>query len=129
MAFSRWSARGITGESCLSPVFKEKKRIDLQDSKANLGQLNDQLRLAQMAGDPWKEGIALNNLGSYYKEIKDTGKATEYFQKALEYFSVLQDAEKKATVLNNLGGAFHDARQYQKAVEYFALALGTYGAI
>jgi len=76
----------------------------LQDAKTNLEQLNEQLRLAKTAGDPWKEGIALNNLGSYYKENKDPGKAIEYFQKALEYFSVLQDSEKKAAVLNNLGG-------------------------
>src|SRR5947209_8270684 len=75
----------------------------LQDLKANLDQLNEQLRLAKSAGDPWKEGIALNNLGSYYKENKDTDKAIEYFQKALEYFSVLQDVEKKAAVLNNMG--------------------------
>jgi tetratricopeptide (TPR) repeat protein len=101
----------------------------LPDTKPTLEQLNQQLLAAEGAGDPSKQGIALNNLANHYKESRDTAKAAEYFLKALDFFSVLQDMERKATVLNNLGGTYHDAGQYQKALEYFALALGTYGSL
>jgi len=84
-----------------------------------LEQITEQLRQAESAGDPWKAGIALNNLGDYYKDRRETGKALEHFQKALEYFTALDDAEKKATVLINLGGTYLDARQYPQALEQF----------
>src|SRR5215470_7461700 len=103
--------------------------LHVPEAKPTLEQLKQHLRAAQSAGDPAKQGIALNNLGTHYKELRDTGKAAEHFLKALEFFSLLQDSERKATVLNNLGGTYHEAGQYQKALEYFALALGTYGSL
>jgi tetratricopeptide (TPR) repeat protein len=99
------------------------------EAKPTLEQLDQHLKAAQSAGDPWKQGIALNNLGTYYKERRETAKAAKFFVKALEFFSVLQDLERKATVLNNLGGTYHDGGQYEKALEYFAMALGTYGSL
>jgi tetratricopeptide (TPR) repeat protein len=99
------------------------------DPSPSIEQLQDQLRQAELAGDPWRQGIALNNLGSYYKDCHETGKAVDYFQKALDFFTALDDREKKATVLTNLGGTFLDCRDYPRALEQFALALGTYGAL
>ena len=83
----------------------------MPEPKPSLEQLTDQLRQAEAVGDPWKEGIALNNLGDYHKDRRETTKAIELFQKALEYFTALDDAEKKATVFNNLGGTYADAMQ------------------
>ena len=68
----------------------------------------DQLRLAQQSGDPLREGIALNNLGGYYKDRRETAKAVDHLKKALEYFSILQDFDKKAAVLNYLGATYHE---------------------
>jgi tetratricopeptide (TPR) repeat protein len=99
------------------------------DPNPSIEQLLEQLRQAELAGDPWRQGIALNNLGSHYKDRRDTGKAVGYFQRALEFFTALDDREKKATVLTNLGGTFLDCRDYAPALEKFALALGTYGSL
>jgi tetratricopeptide (TPR) repeat protein len=101
----------------------------LADEKTTLAQLTDQLRTAELAGDPWKQGIALNNLGDFYKNRREHAKAVSYFQKALQFFTALDDQEKKAAVLNNLGGTYLEARELQRALEHFALALGTYGAL
>ncbi len=101
----------------------------MPEPKPSLEQITDQLRQAQAAGDPWKEGIALNNLGDYYKDQRETAKAVEHFQKALEYFTALADHEKRATVLNNMGGTYVDDKQYPRALEQFTLALGVYGLI
>jgi tetratricopeptide (TPR) repeat protein len=101
----------------------------LADEKTSFAQLTDQLRTAELAGDPWKQGIALNNLGDLFKSQREHAKALAHFQKALQFFTALDDQEKKAAVLNNLGGTYLDAREYQRALEHFALALGTYGAL
>ena len=101
----------------------------MPDPKPNLEQLQDQLQQAELAGDPWRQGIALNNLGSYFKDLRETGKAIAYFHKALEFFTALDDREKKATVLTNLGGTYLDSRDHAQALEQFALALGTYGSL
>jgi tetratricopeptide (TPR) repeat protein len=101
----------------------------LADEKTTLAQLTDQLRTAELAGDPWKQGIALNNIGDYYKNRREHAKAVTYFEKALQFFTALDDQEKKAAVLNNLGGTYLEAREHQRALEQFALALGTYGAL
>lgn len=101
----------------------------MQDPKLSIEQLEDQLRQAELAGDPWGQGIALNNLGSHYKDGHETGKAVHCFQRALDLFTALDDGEKKATVLTNLGGTFLDCRDYPRALEQFALALGTYGSL
>lgn len=101
----------------------------MPDPKPNVEQLQEQLRQAELAGDPWRQGIALNNLGSYFKDCRETGKAVNYFQKALDFFTALDDREKKATVLTNLGGTYLDLRDYPRALEQFALALGTYGSL
>jgi tetratricopeptide (TPR) repeat protein len=117
-----WASQGLG---------REDSRIEdpfLAEPKPSLEQITEQLRQAEAAGDPWKEGIALNNLGDYHKDRRETTKALEYFQKALDYFTALDDVEKKATVLINLGGTYADAKQYPQALEQFALALGVYGA-
>lgn len=101
----------------------------MADPSPSIDQLQDQLRQAELAGDPWRQGIALNNLGSYYKDCHETGNAVDFFQKALDFFIALDDQEKKATVLTNLGGTFLDCRDYPRAMEQFALALGTYGSL
>src|SRR5215472_6412151 len=103
--------------------------LHVPEAKPSLDQLNQQLRLARTAVDPLKQAIALNNLGTYYKERREPVEAIEFFLEALEFFSGLQDLERKATVLNNLGATCHDAGEYQKALEYFAMALGTYGTL
>jgi len=109
-------------------LFNVQDRI-VTEAKPSLEQLRDQLRQAEAAGDPWRQGIVLNNLGSYFKEKRETATALQYFHKALEFFTALDDAEKKGTVLVNLGGTFLDARDHQRALEMFAMALGTYGAL
>lgn len=101
----------------------------MADSKPSLEQLTDQLHQAELAGDPWRQGIALNNLGSHFKDRRETGKAVDYFQKALDFFTALDDREKKATVLTNLAGTYLDCRDFPRALEQFALALGTYGSL
>lgn len=101
----------------------------MPDPKPNIEQLQEQLRQAEVAGDPWRQGIALNNLGSYFKDRRETGKAVDYFQNALGFFTALDDREKKATVLINLGGTYLDLRDFPRALEQFALALGTYGSL
>src|SRR6516225_9060079 len=55
----------------------------LPEPKPSLEQITEQLRQAEAAGDPWKAGIAYNNLGDYYKDRRDTAKALEHFQKRL----------------------------------------------
>lgn len=101
----------------------------MPDSKPTIEQLMDQFRQAELAGDPWRQGIALNNLGSHFKDRRETGKAVDYFQRALDFFTALDDREKKATVLTNLGGTYLDCHDYPRALEQFALALGTYGSL
>ncbi len=101
----------------------------LPEAKPTLEQLSEQFRQAELAGDPWKQGIALNNLGSYYKDQRDFPHAVKYLSKALEFFTALDDNEKKATVLINLGGTFLDAKDHAKALEQFAMALGTYTSL
>ncbi len=101
----------------------------VQDPKPSLAQLTELLQSAEAAGDPWKQGVALNNLGDLYKNRREHGKALEHFQKALQFFTALDDKEKKAAVLNNLGGTYLEAREHHRALEHFTLALGTYGAL
>ena len=101
----------------------------MPEAKPTIDQLAEQFRQAELAGDPWKQGIALNNLGSYYKEQRDFPYAIKYLQRALEFFTALDDNEKKATVLINLGGTFLDQKEPGKALEQFAMALGTYAAL
>ena len=101
----------------------------MPDPKPTLEQLIEQLRQAELAGDPWRQGIALNNLGSHYKDAREIGRAVEYFQKALGFFTALDDREKKATVLTNLGGTYLDSREFPRALEQFAMALGMYGSL
>jgi tetratricopeptide (TPR) repeat protein len=102
------------------------KGTALPEAKLTLEQLAEQLRQAELAGDPWKQGIALNNLGSLYKERREYPKALTYLHRSLEFFTALDDNEKKATVLINLGGTFLDQKEHGKALEQFAMALGTY---
>jgi len=101
----------------------------LPEAKLTLEQLSEQFRQAELAGDPWKQGIALNNLGSYYKDRREFPNAVSYFQKALEFFTALDDNEKKSTVLINLGGTYLDQKEHGKALEQFAMALGTYASL
>src|SRR5258708_25220591 len=81
-------------------------RTCVVEPKPSFEQLTEQLHQAQAAGDPWKEGIALNNLGSYCKDQPYTTKAVENFKNALEYFTAMSVAEKQVTVLNNLGSTY-----------------------
>jgi tetratricopeptide (TPR) repeat protein len=105
------------------------KGTALPEAKLTLEQLSEQFRQAELVGDPWKQGIALNNLGSYYKDRREFPSAVSYFQKALEFFTALDDNEKKATVLINLGGTYLDQKEHGKALEQFAMALGTYASL
>jgi tetratricopeptide (TPR) repeat protein len=110
-------------------ILKDGQRAFLGEARPSLEQLNEQLRQAEAAGDPWKQGIALNNLGDYFKNQNDQARAREYFQHALQFFTALADQERKATVLHNLAASYLATKDYAKALEHFAMALGTYGAL
>lgn len=75
----------------------------MPDPKPNVEQLQEQLRQAELAGDPWRQGIALNNLGSYFKDCRETGKAVNYFQKALDFLRLLTIAKKRPQYLPTSG--------------------------
>jgi Tfp pilus assembly protein PilF len=84
----------------------------LAETKPSVEHLQQQLQLAEAAGDPWKQGIALNNLGDFFKNRNEQATARQYFQRALQFFTALADLERKATVLHNLGGSYLASKDY-----------------
>src|SRR5215813_10150654 len=104
--------------------------LHVPEAKPTLEQLKQHLRAAQSAGDPAKQGIALNNLGTHYKELRDPGKAAEHFLKALEYFALalgtygsLDQPFGEGMAVNNLGGVHLMLRHYEDARKQFTLAV------
>ncbi|HKW75320.1 MAG TPA: tetratricopeptide repeat protein, partial [Terriglobales bacterium] len=65
----------------------------MPETKPSIEHLQQQLQSAEAAGDPWKQGIALNNLGDLFKNRNEQATARQYFQRALEFFTALADLE------------------------------------
>ena len=75
-------------------ILKDGQRAFLGEARPSLEQLNEQLRQAEAAGDPWKQGIALNNLGDYFKNQNDQARARELLADC-EHLAIEIDLNKR----------------------------------
>jgi DNA-binding SARP family transcriptional activator/tetratricopeptide (TPR) repeat protein len=78
---------------------------------------------ARRSGEPHCIGIALNNLGDFYRVIGQADRAAGLLRQSLDYARELADAGLGAVVLSNVGQVHQSLRQYETATEYFELAL------
>jgi tetratricopeptide (TPR) repeat protein len=85
--------------------------------------LEQALPMMRKFGIPAVEGVALNNLGSIYLKLGETGKAIEHLEQALKLMRSVEERYREAGVLNNLGMAYVESRQYDKAMEFLSQSL------
>ncbi len=102
----------------------------MPEAKLTLEQLSEQFRQAELAGDPWKQGIALNNLGSYYKDRREFPSAVELLlAKPWSSLRRLMTTKRKPRSSSIWVGRSWMSKDHGKALEQFAMALGTYASL
>lgn len=80
--------------------------------------------------DPYSISGLLNNKGLVYQDMKQYDKASEHFEKALEYMRKVEDNEAEiATALNNLATAQYGAGEKEKAIKSLDESLAIFSGL
>lgn len=77
------------------------------------------LDISLKLGDREEIGKAYGNLGEYFRQQKQSQKALEYFEKALEY----KDETKSSSTYGNMAATYNDINELSKAEEMYTKAV------
>ena len=99
--------------------------LNLAGAYRLMGKLDEALSAFDEAGrileangknDPYSISSLYNNKGLVYQDMRDFAKASEHFEKALEYMRLVPDNDAEiATALTNAATAFYSAGDREKA--------------
>ncbi len=90
-----------------------------QHARGRIAWLETAAQAAHKLADQEHEGRALGNLGVAYRELGETRKAVEYFEKVLAIARETGDRRAEGAALGNLGNAYSDLEEPRKAIEYY----------
>lgn len=83
------------------------------------------LRLSEKSGNEKNRGIALNNIGLIYNNIKDYPLALEYIKRSFSIFGKYKDKSLIIQSYNNLASIYWNDNKVDSALKYYNLAFET----
>ena len=135
-ASNRWQGDYATALNYYNQIYQysKEKKDSLEIAKSGhfigsistfIGQnLNAQFHLQETAklyesiGTPLQKASINNSLAGFYLQIHQPKKAEDWYLKALEQFTILQDSAGLSSVNANLGSLYTDLGEFKKAEQH-----------